>query len=249
MYDIKPLEEEWKKYNKKKKRPWYILGIVVLLLSIIPLVTLKYSVVNLFKFDNKNNIEKKDKEITVTKITSVLVDKALSKLELKKPKENIFTEITEIKPKTVTSNNNPMDISKNIDVLEDVKKIKKPKVKIKTKVVKKPRKKMHLNIIKTTSVSAYKDVEKRFYESHDSDDSLFLAKSYYSRGNYKKAEHWARETNKVNRNIEESWLIFAKSKVKLGHKNEAIRILMSYVKKSESQKAKRLLRKIKKGTL
>ncbi len=24
MYDIKPLEEEWKKYRKKKLRPWYI---------------------------------------------------------------------------------------------------------------------------------------------------------------------------------------------------------------------------------
>ncbi len=28
MYDMRPLEEEWKKYRKKKRRPWYIGSII-----------------------------------------------------------------------------------------------------------------------------------------------------------------------------------------------------------------------------
>ena len=246
MYDIKPLEETWKKYNKKRRRPWYILSIIGLLLIVTPFLFLKYNIIDLLKFNNDNSnvitipVEKKS--------DPVLINSALTKLATKKKKEKIFTEITDIKPNTVTvEDNNPMDEEKIIHT-STVKKIKKPIIKAKPKIVKKSRKKMHLNIIKTTSVSAYKDVAKRFHESHDTDDSLFLAKSYYRKGNYKKAEHWALETNKVNGNIEESWLIYAKTKVKLGRRNEAIRVLMSYVKRSNSSRAKNLLYKIKKGT-
>jgi tetratricopeptide (TPR) repeat protein len=98
--------------------------------------------------------------------------------------------------------------------------------------------------METSSVTAYKDVEKRFSQSHDIDDALFLARSYYKKGNYKKAEHWALETNKVDPNMEESILIFVKSKIKLGRKNEAISILKSYLKRSNSQEAINLLHHI-----
>ncbi len=109
------------------------------------------------------------------------------------------------------------------------------------------RKKIHLDIIKTTNVTAYKDVEKRFKQSHDVDDSLFLARSYYKKGNYKKSEYWALETNKVDSNIEESMLIFVKSKMKLGRKNEAKNILTTYIRKSNSPEAKKLLYRIENG--
>jgi len=245
MYDIKPLEEEWRRYNKKKRKPWYFLGFGILFLTIMPFVVFKSDIIDFLRTNDHSSTETVKKRV-INKESSILMDKALTKLELKKPKKNVFTEITEIKPTTITSYDDPMERS---EILVGKSQIKKPRVKPNIKTVKKPRKKMHLNIIKTTSVSAYKDVAKRFYESHDTDDSLFLAKSYYSKGLYKKAEHWALETNKVNGNIEESWMIFAKSKVKLGNRNEAIRVLMSYVKRSNSKKAKGLLYKIKKGTL
>ena len=110
-------------------------------------------------------------------------------------------------------------------------------------------KKVDLHIVKTSSSIAYREVERRFLQSHDTEDALFLAKSYYAKGNYVKAEYWALEANKVDDNIEESWLIFVKSKVKLGHKNEAIRILTEYVKRSNSPQARILLEKMTKGAL
>jgi tetratricopeptide (TPR) repeat protein len=159
----------------------------------------------------------------------------------------------------ISSTNGSMEIVEDLPIPEDstnvhkpkikITTIEKPKVKIETAPVEKPHKKIHLNIIETTNVNAYKDVAARFRQSHETDDSLFLAKAYYRKGNYKKAEYWALQTNKVNGNIEETWLIFIKSKVKLGHKNEAIRILTEYVKRSNSPQARILLEKMTKGAL
>jgi hypothetical protein len=55
--------------------------------------------------------------------------------------------------------------------------------------------------------------------------------------------------NKLDKNLDESWLLFAKSKAKLGKKQEAINILASYYKKSESAKAKVLIGQIKTGKI
>jgi tetratricopeptide (TPR) repeat protein len=111
------------------------------------------------------------------------------------------------------------------------------------------RKKVHLNIIETSSITAYEDVEKRFAQSHDIDDALFLARSYYKKGNYQKSESWAYEVNKLDSNLEEGLFIFIKSKVKLGRKNDALSILSNYLKKSNSNKAKNLLYKIENNKL
>jgi len=242
MYDIKPLEEEWKKYKKKKRRPWFVLIFSIFFILLISFTFLNYKEIDSLKFNDKSKAD-----VVANHSTTVLIDKALTTLETKKPKVNEVSQKTETKPMIMISENGSMEIVEDLPIAEDDKAIKETSVKIET--VEKPRKKMHLNIIESTSVSAYKDVERRFEQSHDTDDSLFLAKSYYNKKNYKKAEYWALQTNKVNGNIEESWLIFVKSKVKLGRKNEAINILMNYIKKSNSAAAKNLLNKIKEGTL
>ena len=240
MYDIKPLEEEWKKYKKKKRRPWFILMFSIFFILLISFTFLNYKEIDFLKFNDKSKVD-----VVMNNATTVLIDKALTTLETKKPKVNEVLQKAEIKPMIVISENDSMEIVEDLPITEDVKTIKETSVKIET--VEKPREKMHLNIIETSSVNAYKDVAKRFGQTHDADDSLFLARSYYNKKNYKKAEYWALQTNKVNGNIEESWLIFAKSKVKLGRKNEAIHILMNYVKKSNSAAAQSLLNKIEKG--
>ena len=243
MYDIRPLEEEWKKYNKKKRRPWFVLLFSILIILLLSLTFLNYKEIDFLEFYDKSK-----SETVINESTTLLIDKALTTLETKRPKVSEILQTTETKSMEVTSNENgSIEIIDELPISEDAKTIKKPKLNIEVDV--KPRKKMHLDIIETSSVSAYKDVAKRFAQSHDTDDSLFLAKSYYRKGNYKKAEYWALQTNKVNDNIEESWLIFAKSKVKQGQKNEAISILTTYIKKSNSLQAKNLLNKIKKGTL
>jgi len=240
MYDIKPLEEEWNKYKKKKMKPWYVLLLTFIVVTACVFIFLNYKDLILSKFDNNISVPS-DKSLH----TSVFIDRSLMMLEVKNKRiqDSDNEEKTEHKIGKITEIDDPMRYEHPnakkvaITVTEPVKKIK---------VIEKPRKRMHLTIIETTSSSAYKDVERRFSDTADPDDSLFLARTYYEKGNNKKAIYWALQTNKLNSNIEESWIIFAKAKARSGHKSEAIRILSNYIKRSNSIVAQRLLIKLKK---
>lgn len=254
MYDIKPLEEKWRKYNRLKRRPMYIF----LFLAVGALGSL-FVFLNLkdFKIPSFSTADSNEQvlDLIVIKKSSVLLDDALRVLQ-----ENKAEMIEEIKPPVqikvapiaVVSSAPTLPIVGNIPMLESTKR-KVPRQKARNTHVEKeekrdePRKKVHLNIVKSSSIGAFKDVEKRFYESRDADDSLFLAKSYYRNGKYKKSEYWALQTNKVNSNIEESWIVFAKSKAKLGHRNQAIDILNKYIKRSNSSRVRNLLYKLKRN--
>ncbi|MEA1953304.1 MAG: CDC27 family protein [Campylobacterota bacterium] len=213
MYDIKPLEEKWEKYNRKQKRPLYIL-LFILFILIGSAIFIKYKGIDVLTIFN-NYINKV--EVIKNEISYVDINKT-------KVKNQSLIEVSE--RGTIDNISNP---------IEDIDTIKKPKV--------------HLNIIETSSEEAYDDVSKRFMLTHNIDDSLFLAKSYYNKKDYKKAIYWAFETNKIDADIDESWFILVNSKVKLGHKNEAIGILTKYIKRTNSAEANNLLYKIKKGTL
>jgi len=229
MYDLKPLEEEWEKYHRKKRLPLYLGILIGVLLIIITVAALYYDVFSK-KSLVKNVVKVEDKRSAVMRDNNKSVDNT-SKNEIEK------TIVVETK-----DNNKPMEmIVDNIPILEE----ESSKEIAKENVMDKPRKKMHLNIIESSSLDAYKDVEERFFKSRDVDDSLFLAKSYYRKGLYEKSEYWALQTNKINSTIDDSWIIFAQSKVRLGQKNEAISILKNYVKRTGSERAKNTLLKIK----
>ena len=238
MYDIKQLEEEWKRYRKKKLKPWIIAsGILVVLAFFIIIFQTNIGALKNYFETSKVNQSLGNSEDTVAsskmkRKESVLLDDALGKLEIK---ENMI----EMADKAVKEHGS---IMVDIPILDDTN-----EAPLEGEV--ETRRKIDLEIIDSTSVAGYRDVEKRFYESHDIDDALFLAKSYYKNGNYEKSEYWALETNKLDESQEESLLIFVKSKVKLGHKNEALSILHAYLKESDSQEAKKLLYRIENDKL
>lgn len=92
------------------------------------------------------------------------------------------------------------------------------------------------------------DVIKRFKKNKNPALSLFVAKKYYAMGIYDQAYNYALITNELDNEIEDSWLIFSKSLVKLGKKEMAVKTLRSYINKTNSIKAKILLDDISKGT-
>ena len=92
------------------------------------------------------------------------------------------------------------------------------------------------------------DVIRRFKKNKNPALSLFIAKRYYEMKNYQKAYNYALVTNEIDNNIEESWLIFVKSLVKLGQKEMAVKTLNSYIEHSGSTRAKLLLEDIAQGT-
>lgn len=239
MYDIQQLENEWKKYRRKKLKPWYITLLIVTLIAISSVLILMNGQINFSSlksyFDNNNQTLTQEKNVNYDQEKkvqkNVLLNSALDRLETK---ENLIA-VMEKSPKK------PVNILVDVPLLDDINPTYEDVSEDKPKV--------QLDIVESTSVTAYKDVERRFLQSHDIDDALFLARSYYKKGDYKKAEYWALETNKIDENSEESLFIFVKSKVKLGRRNEAVTILTDYIKMTNSQEAKKLLYMIQNNKL
>jgi len=105
----------------------------------------------------------------------------------------------------------------------------------------------HITIKRRESQNDIKDVIRRFQKNNNPALSLFVAKKYYELGDYTQAYNYALVTNKINNDIEESWLIFAKSLVKLGKKQQALKTLKEYINYSHSANAQVLFDEIQRG--
>jgi tetratricopeptide (TPR) repeat protein len=110
------------------------------------------------------------------------------------------------------------------------------------KNIKKEKKKI---AIKKSSNNYMNIMKQKFQQSKNPRDAILIAKAYYNAGNYKKAEEWSLIANSLNKNLDESWLLFAKSKEKMGKKKEALKILVTYYNKSKSSKVKALIEKMR----
>lgn len=103
-------------------------------------------------------------------------------------------------------------------------------------------------VIHTTPVQKdMKDIIQRFKETNNPMLSLFLAKRYYQQKKYALAYNYALITNQLDKSNDASWIIFAKSLVKLGQKKMAVNILQAYIKNSDSVNAQTLLHDIESG--
>ncbi len=127
------------------------------------------------------------------------------------------------------------------------KKVAKTKSKIQQVVIKKPIKKTIITIKRRDSQKDIDDVIKRFDNNNNPALSLFVAKKYYELNDYEQAYNYSLITNGINNHIEDSWLIFAKSLVKLHKRDMAIKTLKEYISFSHSGNAKILLSDIQTG--
>ena len=238
MYDIEALEKEWKLYNRKRNKSKYLIAASVLAFAALFIPAYQYL---------ENSKARETKLAAAYDVSkNIITDKPLIAIATK-AQNDIATK--EVKPKTVSVEDaGPMSYVTKVDDSIDNKKIKNPLI-ANEKEENVPRKRVYMEITETSSSNAYADVEKRFDSLGSISDSLFLARNYYNRKNYDKAVHWAIESNKINDKLEESWLIFAKSKYKLGAKNEAKSALSVFIKRTNSKKAKSLLDKIKQDRL
>lgn len=105
-----------------------------------------------------------------------------------------------------------------------------------------------LTINRNESKLDIEELQNRFKETSNANLGLFIAKYYYDRGNYNEAYNYALKTNAINSRIDESWILFSKSLVKLGRTEQAKKTLQLYYQQSNSEGAKELLSSIEKGT-
>lgn len=104
-------------------------------------------------------------------------------------------------------------------------------------------------LITSSHVDSFALLKKRFQRSHNPVYSMALAKRLYKRKAYKKALKWALITNEIDHSNEESWILFAKAKVKLHQKKDAINALMAYLQMQDSSKVRAVLNDIVKNRI
>lgn len=100
------------------------------------------------------------------------------------------------------------------------------------------------NRFENSKKSYFTRYKKRFNKTYDYKLALKLSKLYFSKKRYKQSLKWSIIANELNDSDENSWIMFAKSKVKLGDKLSARSALVTYYKAYKSKKVKELLKGI-----
>ncbi len=77
-------------------------------------------------------------------------------------------------------------------------------------------------------------LESKFKQSNDIKDALELSREFYKVKNYPKALNWAIIANGIDSKNADSWIMFAKSKYKIGDRGKAIEALEIFSKTSNS---------------
>jgi len=264
--EIKEIERKWSEYNKKRylKLSIYIVPLVLLLLVTgiftffdssskqeMGQVTAKIIQTEQKHKKNETFSSKPSAKLSTSNtVSSIKTEQLEEKIEQKLPKtKKVALQSKNALEAKVTKTKKRVYTSKKIKPHEPtiaatkVKKIEKKVVKIKQETPKeivkyKPKEKKNSSINETIRF-----LTQRFNEHQSYEDALRIAEAYYDLKDYKKAIKWAVEANTINPSDDKSWILFAKSEMAIGKKNEAIKVLRAYLDSYYSKEAKILLQR------
>ncbi len=258
MYDIPELEKKWRKYRRNKIKKPIIIGSVIAVLG-LGSASLVMRYIHIHKSSsNKSAATIKPQAQTVSAAVNSNAKNSSAMIIQKvnsngTPIQNNNQQIQNSPQNQAVNQNNGIDLSKAEIVKPNVPDDDIRVIGFNNKDKKKIKKKYEDILIPKQSEEEIAEKEKvaqmeeDFKETQDTKDSLYLARYFYKKGDYKKAESWAVQTNNIDGDIEESWLIFAKARAKQGFRTDAIKVLQSYYDETKSEKAKELLRKLRLG--
>ncbi len=265
MLNTRDLEQRWLRYKIKSYIPHFIIFTSIIVISVIILTFFnsdkKYAGKLLQKI-NKTQIEAKTDKIVITNTPKVTLLEDDTKVKSTNYKETpvISSKIQENKPsnlgddslklapsldfmksmqhstlpyykeESVIQQEKALVISEDVQELEPIEDIQ-PEVVTEEEV-------KRITIKRRDASNDIRDIIKRFKKNNNPALSLFVAKKYYELEEYHKAYNYALITNQINRDIDASWIIFAKSLVKLKQRDMAIKTLNKYLKSSHSSSAK-----------
>ena len=262
MLNINNLENRHRKYKFKSYIP-YIVTFISILVIIGTLLRIDYS--NMIT-DSKTKIiipikkeiqqtstiqDKKYRDIKPIQKAIIIAPKKVKKSTVISPSLNFMKKMQSTTPVPYYTNEPKVKKTKiKKQVITKVRKVQKTKVKVE-RIEEVPtlsiQKKSMLKIKRNKNNDDIQHVIKRFKVNNNPALSLFVAKKYYQIGKYKKAYNYALITNQINSNIEASWIVFAKSLMKLNEQEMAIKTLKKYIDESHSSRAKILLDEIQSG--
>ncbi|MFA6190869.1 MAG: CDC27 family protein [Sulfurimonas sp.] len=266
MVDINELERKWLTYKIKSYLPHAIITISTIVIFIILFTTINYqNSKNAFQDGNHTAVEHdENKSVKAETITTKPIDSNTQnnlsenepKKTINKKNEQINVEtkmvlapslnfIDKIKKSTISEPIQVVEVE--VPAIEVVKEDERVIAKEELITIEEP--KGNINIKRQSTKNDIEQVIKRFKKSNDPTLSLFIAKNYYNTGDYNLAYNYALITNEIDSNQETSWIIFAKSLVKLDQKDKAVETLKEYIKHSHSANAKTLLDEILSGEM
>jgi len=269
MLNTTELEKRWLKYKIKS----YIPHVVITLSAVIIVFTLVYllDTKNTQKTStplpkaHKQEVIKSVKQVTISPKKPIIKSPVPATVSLKilKPIEIHTTQDKQItltpslnfmkhlQTSSLPYDNGHIEQIQNSSIKGTTEVSKTTKIKIEKKVpqtqIEKKPKVSKITIKRRNAQADIQSIIDRFHKNNNPGLSLFIAKKYYKLANYEQAYNYALITNKINSDIEGSWLIFSKSLFKLGKKDKAITTLRKYANSSHSSNAKLLLEKMLSG--
>jgi len=247
MLDIKSLERRWLKYKLKSFTPYFIV-IFLLLSSVVGLFlwlksekTIQAPIVN-------NVLNTPTKKIVKTTLVPIIDNNATilePSMDFVQSFQNTsIPEEASVAPLAVK--NKPVRSTPPSPKILTVPEYSPPPITpTVSKVISSDK---SLSINRNESKLDINDLQRRFKETSNANLGLFIARYYYEHGNYDEAYNYALKTNNVNNRIDESWIIFSKSLVKLGRTDQAKKTLQLYISQSNSEAARGLLDSIERGS-
>ena len=270
MIDVNELELRHKKYKIKSYIPYAVitLSIFIILISLIFIFDNKEKVIEK-KEQIVMPVKEKPIEKKVVQVIKKVAPKTIKSIEvtqdikIKKEIDNSKKEQILLSPsldfmKNMQTNSlsyynidelsqNETNYQSNSQKNQEQKVVKKVSTIVEEKKEESQRVQTPIIIEKRITLKDIQDVIRRFKKNNNPALSLFIAKRYYAIEDYEKSYNYALITNDIDSNIEQSWIIFAKSLVKLHKKQKAIKILNKYINHTHSHSAKLLLDNITSG--
>ncbi len=252
--EIRNLENSWKKYKRKKYLLYLcIFGIFMAIVLFCFLLFYEfYTVKSNHNSSNRNylilNKNKKKNNINPIKEKNVIIEKN------KKIRHNNDLKVLSLN--TNFLNHIYTNENKNIP-----KKNKISKKTIKNKIIKtksnntiqptiaKHNPKKQIILISSQKLDKIDYYKEKYFNSGKIIYANLISQIFYNEAKYKKSLKWAIIANNIDSLNEESWILFAKDKVKIGQKQDAIKALEAYLRLNKSKKLSLLLSNIKNGVV
>jgi len=237
MYDIDALEASWKRYRKKRLMNYASgLGVVALVVGS-----------GVFYWGSGDGARPESKKLN--RASHASAPKTSSNDSTPQPKAVAVTGSNESKSGLAPSvpslsTKEPSDVQPSKPKMTIVVSDREGKT-VTTREVSTSRVKLEVSELKSKEV--VRQIEERFRVTRDYDDAIYLAKYYYNKRQYKKAEYWAMQANTIDSTQEESWMIFGRAKAKRGLRADALKVLQAYYDRSGSVRVKDLIDRIRKG--
>lgn len=264
MLNLPELEREWLHYKIKSFIPHFTIALSVVVISIIAIAIVQSDTT---QDDSLSNAKAQIGELKITEKKELLQSKKVAQ------SNELIHESTPLKSEQVYENrevnNAPLkpslhfmkEMQNSVEpyyTTQEERRVPTPTQEVESEKIQEDvsepierevdaSQNIKISIQRRDTDNDIKEIISRFKKNNNPALSLFIAKKYYELENYEQSYNYALITNKINNNIESSWIIFTKSLAKMGKRDMAIKTLKEYVKQSPSSSAKILLNEIESG--